>query len=642
MTGRETGLETALIALRDTLTRVRLPIELPRTDEQRRAAADVVRQLDDYVLPRLATIDAPLLAVVGGSTGAGKSTLVNSLVGRRVTAPGVIRPTTRSPVLVHHSSDAEWFTSTRVLPGLARSSGASNDTRSLQLVADDSIPPGLAILDAPDIDSVVADNRKLAAQLLAAADLWLFVTSAARYADAVPWDFLLSAADRSAAVAVVLDRIPPRAMSEVPPHLGRLMGERGLGRSPLFAVPETDVDANGLLPTAAIQPIRSWLARLAADQASRSAVVHQTLDGAIIAVVRRGPAIADALDEQSATLDQLRGEADAAYAEAVRTVGVQTADGTLLRGEVLARWQEFVGTGEFFRAMEQKISWLRDKLTSVLTGEPDGVGDLKVAVSSGLEALLRSEAEAAAERADASWQANAAGRQLLGRSGQDLTRATPDFADRAARAIRDWQGAVLDLVADTGMAKRSRARYLALGVNGVGAALMIVVFAQTGGITGAEVGIAGGTTVVAQRVLEAVFGDQAVRRLATTAKEELDSRVAALMADELLRYHRLLDEAVGDPGLADRLRSSVSQVERELAASGSPAAAAAAAAGSGAAGASAAGAGRTALDAEPPRPALEPPQVRQVPYDVGTLLNDDRDIVDAELVEEHDEPGGLR
>ncbi len=636
MTGRETGLETALVGLRDTLTGVRLPIDLPRTDEHRRAAADLVRQLDDYVLPRLATIDAPLLAVVGGSTGAGKSTLVNSLVGRRVTAPGVIRPTTRSPVLVHHSSDADWFTSARVLPGLARSSGASNDTRSLQLVPDDSIPPGLAILDAPDIDSVVAENRKLAAQLLAAADLWLFVTSAARYADAVPWDFLLSAADRSAAVAVVLDRIPPRAMGEVPAHLGRLMGERGLGRSPLFAVPETDVDANGLLPTAAVQPIRTWLARLAADQASRSAVVHQTLDGAIVAVAGRSPAIAQALDEQTAALEQLRGEVDAAYAEAVRTVGVQTADGTLLRGEVLARWQEFVGTGEFFRAMEQKISWLRDKITSVLKGEPDGVGDLKVAVSSGLEALLRSEADAAAERADASWQANAAGRQLLGRSGQDLTRASPDFADRAARAIRDWQGAVLDLVADTGMAKRSRARFMALGVNGVGAALMIVVFAQTGGITGAEVGIAGGTTVVAQRVLEAVFGDQAVRRLATTAKEELDARVAALMADELLRYHRLLDEAVGDPALAGRLRASADQVERELAATGSPAADAASAS------AAAAATARTALEAEAPRPALEPPRVRQVPYDAGSLLGDDRDVVDAELVEENDEPGGLR
>ena len=624
------GLDTALLSLRDAAAAVRLPLDLPGAAEQRLAATDLVKQLDDYILPRLATIDAPLLAVVGGSTGAGKSTLVNSVIGRRVSAPGVIRPTTRAPVLVHHPADAKWFDDQRILPGLARSSGATSDTRSLQLVADPGIPPGLAILDAPDVDSVVAENRQLAAQLLAAADLWLFVTSAARYADAVPWDFLLTAADRSAAVAVVLDRVPPRAMAEVPAHLGRLMGERGLGRSPLFAVPETDVDAEGLLPVSAIQPIRSWLARLAADQASRAAVVRQTLDGAIFAVVRRGPTLATAVDEQASTLGRLRAEADQSYAEAVRTIGVQTADGTLLRGEVLARWQEFVGTGEFFRAVEEKISWLRDRISSVFKGEPPGANNLKVAVSSGLEALLRSEADAAAERAEASWQANSAGRQLLGRAPTDLGRAATDFDDRAARVIRDWQGAVLDLVADTGMSKRSRARFMALGVNGVGVALMIVVFAQTGGITGAEVGIAGGTSVLAQRVLEAVFGDQAVRTLAKTAKDELDSRVQALMSDELLRYHRVLDETLDDPAAADRLRAAVAEVEHEL---GS---------------ASVAGPGASSLghptrgDSAPAaaalpqvRPGLEGPTVQQVPYEHASA--DEDDIVDAELVAEVDD-----
>lgn len=213
MTRRQvTPLESALVELRAAVAPAQLPLPLPGADAQRLAVREITAQLDDYVLPRLASIDAPLLAVVGGSTGAGKSTLVNSLVGRRVTTPGVIRPTTRAPVLVYHPADARWFADDRILPGLARSTGASNSSRSLQLVAEDSIPEGLAILDAPDIDSVVAENRQLAAQLLAAADLWLFVTSAARYADAVPWDFLLAAAERSAAVAVVLDRVPPRAI----------------------------------------------------------------------------------------------------------------------------------------------------------------------------------------------------------------------------------------------------------------------------------------------------------------------------------------------------------------------------------------------------------------------------------------------
>jgi hypothetical protein len=562
MTGRLlTPLESALAELRAAVVPVSLPLPLPGADEQRKVTQEIIRQLDDYIMPRLATIDAPLLAVVGGSTGAGKSTLVNSLVGRQVSAPGVIRPTTRAPVLVHHSEDARWFTDDRILPGLARSTGASKDSRSLQLVTEDSIPPGLALLDAPDIDSVVVENRQLATQLLAAADLWLFVTSAARYADAVPWSFLRAAAARSAAVAVVLDRVPPRAMTEVPPHLGHLMSERGLGDSPLFAVPETTVDSEGLLPASAIQPIRGWLAALAADQASRAKVVHQTLDGAIAALAAKAPALAESIDEQLEVIEQLRAEADRSYSEAVRTVGVQTADGTLLRGEVLARWHEFVGTGEFFRALEQKVSWLRDRLMAALRGEPPGAGNLKVAVESGLESLLREEAAAAAERAEASWQANAAGRALIESADIDLSRSSPDFDRRATRAVRDWQGAVLDLVADEGMTKRSRARFYALGINGIGVALMIVVFAHTGGLVGAEIGVAGGTAVLAQRILEAVFGDQAIRRLAQTAKDDLDARVQALLADELVRYHKILDGLAVDSEHSERLRAAAAAVE---------------------------------------------------------------------------------
>jgi hypothetical protein len=615
MTGRLlTPLESALAELRAAVVPVSLPLPLPGADDQRKVIQEIIRQLDDYIMPRLATIDAPLLAVVGGSTGAGKSTLVNSLVGRQVSAPGVIRPTTRAPVLVHHSEDARWFTDDRILPGLARSTGASKDSRSLQLVTEDSIPPGLALLDAPDIDSVVVENRQLATQLLAAADLWLFVTSAARYADAVPWSFLRAAAARSAAVAVVLDRVPPRAMAEVPPHLGHLMSERGLGDSPLFAVPETTVDSEGLLPASAIQPIRGWLAALAADQASRAKVVHQTLDGAIAALAAKAPALAESIDEQLEVIEQLRAEADRSYSEAVRTVGVQTADGTLLRGEVLARWHEFVGTGEFFRALEQKVSWLRDRLMAALRGEPPGAGNLKVAVESGLESLLREEAAAAAERAEASWQANAAGRALIESADIDLSRSSPDFDRRATRAIRDWQGAVLDLVADEGMTKRSRARFYALGINGIGVALMIVVFAHTGGLVGAEIGVAGGTAVLAQRILEAVFGDQAIRRLAQTAKDDLDARVQALLADELVRYHKILDGLAVDSEYSERLRAAAAAVEsaRE---GGLPVS-------------------EVAEPALPPgerRLAIDAPTVSQIPSGEAA---EDSEIVDGELVDQ--------
>jgi hypothetical protein len=77
---------------------------------------------------------------------------------------------------------------------------------------------------------------------------------------------------------------------------------------------------------------------------------------------------------------------------------------------------------------------------------------------------------------------------------------------------------------------------MAYGVNGLGVVLMLVTFASTAGVTGAEIGIAGGTAVVGQKLLEAVFGDQAVRELARQAREHLLTRVEELYAAERERY----------------------------------------------------------------------------------------------------------
>ena len=177
-----TELASALKGLRGALESVRLPLPGPSVGEHRARRRALLDQLDDYVLPRLANLEAPLLAVVGGSTGAGKSTLVNTLIGREVSRSGVIRPTTMSPVLVFNPAEQDWFADERILPGLARTNVSSTGTGSIQLVPEPSLPRGLALLDAPDIDSVSQANRRLASQLLQAADLWLFVTSAARYA----------------------------------------------------------------------------------------------------------------------------------------------------------------------------------------------------------------------------------------------------------------------------------------------------------------------------------------------------------------------------------------------------------------------------------------------------------------------------
>jgi hypothetical protein len=563
MAGQRAGqMATALAQLHGALVELRLPLALPGVDEQRAARTEMVDQLEDYVIPRVLSADAPLLCVVGGSTGAGKSTLVNSLVGTRVTEPGVLRPTTRSPVLVHNPADEEWFRRLELLPELERVDRATTDPSALQLVASETIPAGLAILDAPDIDSVEEQNRTLAAQLLAAADLWLFVTSAARYADQVPWDFLRAAAERSASVAIVLDRTPDEAIETVSTHLARMLAARGLKDSPLFTVTEGPVSHEGLLPADSVVEIKTWLNSLAADADARAMVVRQTLQGAVRTLARRTHGVADAASEQVAAAARLREDAETAYADAVAKVSEASADGTLLRGEVLARWQEFVGTGELLRSLENRVGWMRDRLVNAIKGKPQQAERVTVAVESGLETLLLEHAEAAAERAEASWQTLAPGQELLADAGEDLGRASRDFRRRAERAVRDWQQDVLDMVRTEGASKRGTARFLAYGVNGLGVALMVVVFAHTGGmLVGAEAGVAGGTAVLGQKLLEAVFGDQAVRTLAQRAREDLQRRTDVLFAAERRRYTDLLDSLAIDPSVADRLRTSARRVD---------------------------------------------------------------------------------
>jgi hypothetical protein len=566
--GPSARLVTALVQLREALESARLPLDLPGVEAARKARAETIDQLEDYVLPRLIQIDAPLLTVVGGSTGAGKSTLVNSLVGERVTETGVLRPTTRSPVLVHNPQDADWFDKARILPDLERTTRASADPGALQLVASEAVPVGLAVLDAPDIDSVEEQNRTLAAQLLGAADLWLFVTSAARYADQVPWEFLAQAADRSAAVAIVLDRTQPAAIAEVSTHLARMLTARGLRDSPLFIVPEGEVDEHGLLPSSTVREIRTWLGSLAADAEARTGVVKQTLEGAVRTVSKRAYAVADASHEQFEMQARLRRAVDEAYTRAVDEVDTASADGTLLRGEVLARWQEFVGTGELLKTLESKVSWLRDRVSNAVRGQPQQASRVTVAVESGLQTLILEHAEAAAERTDAAWRSVAAGAVLLDEAAVDLSRASRDFRQRAEQMVRDWQQGVLDMVRTEGADKRSTARFLAYGVNGLSVSLMIVVFASTGGVTGAEVGIAGGSAVLGQKLLEAVFGDHAVRRLASDARRDLNRRMQALLDTERRRYTDLLDALEITATSEEALRSGARRVDDVRFASG--------------------------------------------------------------------------
>jgi hypothetical protein len=558
-----TALLGPVTSLREQVAGARLPLEVPGAAPARANQQALLKQLDDYVLPRLRSLDAPLLAVVGGSTGAGKSTLVNSIVDAEVSRSGVLRPTTTTPVLVHHPQDRRWFVDDRILPGLSRVTGArsgGDGAGSLRLVESRSLPPGMALLDAPDIDSVVSANRALASQLLAAADLWLFVTTAARYADAVPWELLRQASERGTAVAIVLDRVPPQSMAEIRSHLAGMLREQDLSTAPIFGIPEAELTFEGRLPDRDVTRLKSWLTALASDARARNVIVRQTLDGALKSLDERTASLVSATKAQTEAGTALHKVPEAAYSDALDNVEHGITDGTLLRGEVLARWQEFVGTGEFFRQVESAISRVRDRITSAIKGGPPPSEDLGEALQSGVAALITAQAHRASSTVARQWRQLPGGDPVLS-AHPGLAKPTDDFGARVERLVRDWQGELLDLVRSEGQDRRTTARIAAYGINGVGLLLMLISFAHTAGLSGAEVGIAGGTAVLAQKVLEAIFGDQAVRDMAAKARKRLLEHVQDLYAAERARYDAALGDVDVDSDQARRLAEAAKAVK---------------------------------------------------------------------------------
>lgn len=596
-----------LKAARELLTRIPLPLDVEAgetpgtpytvthdgtaehgTATARTLLAAMARQLDDYILPRSASVDNPLTIVVGGSTGAGKSTLVNTLLGEPLTQSGAIRPTTRHPVLLHRAEDEAALSPERFLPTLprTRTSGMNAGSqalpgldpkiaRALIPITTSALPQGIALIDAPDIDSVSEENRTLAKELLSAADLWLFVTTANRYADAVPWELLHEAAARSIAIAVVLNRVPEGDEEAIENDLRRMLDEAGIHAVLIHTVTEQPRDESGMLAPVSLAPLTLWIRELGADAPARAAIARQTLAGAVETLAGNLQVLAAEQARQQAAHQSLATIAAEEYEDALTTIDGALSDGSLLRGEVLSRWHDFVGTGDFFRSLDSTIGRLRDRVSSALRGQPAAAQKVEDALESGIHAVVLDAAARASENTRTRWRASRAGRSLLAR----LDAPTPEknagakgdvkgevqsaediFSAAVAEQIRLWQGSVLEMIREEGADKRKRARFLSLGVNATAVMLMVAAFSLTGGITGIEAGIAGGSGVVGTKLLESVFGEDAVRRMATRARTDLLERMSDLLTEHAQPFTAVLEET--DPQAdAEEIHRAAEQVQ---------------------------------------------------------------------------------
>ncbi|UNX56544.1 hypothetical protein MF406_13865 [Georgenia sp. TF02-10] len=549
-----------LTDLRADVARVTFPLDLPGAAGLRDLRARILHQLDARLVPRLRGSAVPTVVVLGGSSGAGKSSLLNAVVGAAVSAAGVLRPTTRTAVVAVHPDDAAAF-ATHPLAVLT-------DVRP-----DPGVPAGLALVDAPDLDSVHADNRSLARLLLEVADLWVFTTTAARYGDAVPWRQLTAAHARGLTTAVVLNRVPARALRPVRADLLRRMDALGFGGAPLFVVPDVG-PLDGPLPPGTAGELGDWL-RLVAARRQGEALAARTTRGVWPALREQLLALADGADAQVRARDEVRAVTVAAAEAPATKVAAEIRDGRAGAGAPTTLWLALAstggplaplvggragrvgGAGRRRRAVAARSSAaatlgaeaaaaltllvadaLRDATTAITRswaepawGLPAGLAPAAPVVGEPEPAAVPRTEAGATPRADAEATPSAGGG-----SGQPPSEpgATGGAApgDPAARVAGDvvaaWRADV-ERVVDP-------------GADGPldGAGLAGLVQAGAAGVTGAASAVAD------------LAGPEAVTR----ARTDLAARAAAAVRDAARPYLTALDHLEIEPGTALRLRAT--------------------------------------------------------------------------------------
>ncbi len=545
-------IESALLALRHLIVEVPLHLAAPGVDEARAERRKLLSQIDDYLLPRLRQSGAPVLVALVGSTGAGKSTLMNSLVGAQVSNTGTRRPTTNSPVLACHPSDARWFAENVFLPTLprVRQKGLAMPGRDglLVLAENEGMPEGVALLDTPDIDSVVQAHREFAHQFLDASDLWLFMTSASRYADAAVWELLQQARERDASLAIVLSRVAPASARQLGTHFDAMLEANGLAGVQRFMIAETVV-TDGRLPGEVYGPVRKWLEETAVLDERRVAVLTQTMSGVLDTFRTRVPVLAKHVETQLTLRAELRSQVDSSYAAALAEFDEATRNGSLLHGEILARWQDFTGTGDLLRMLQVRRGG-RPAGRKRKRRIPARARALKDALRGGLETLVA--ATAAARQPEGSQFSLVAGLDFIpparaaippeepGPKGiAVLARSSPDLAARSARVISAWQDHVMQLVRNENVTKRSVARVAAFDEESLALVLTIAMLGYGAG----DVAVTEGASAVPQRLLTSLFGAGPLRDLGARARMDLHDKISLLFDEEMQRFAGIINAA---------------------------------------------------------------------------------------------------
>jgi energy-coupling factor transporter ATP-binding protein EcfA2 len=555
--------EAAVGQLRDLVGRLealadRRLASPPASASANARATQFTDHLRGHVRVRANSLDAPLIVLVLGPTGAGKSTLFNTLAGRAASATGVLRPTTRLAVVLMHPGDRA-----ALLDGALARVGADR----LQLVEDDAIAPGVALVDAPDIDSIEHTNRELADHLVESADLCLFVTTAIRYADRVPWTVLGRARERGLPLIGLVNRMPTDEADRraILTDIERLFVDAGLidtmasgrdARIELVGVNEGDIElATESLRHAAIAPIAERIEQLRRDREARVELAARALAGSLAGLGQLLDTIADDCEHEAIDVDALLRTANHQYERELISLRDELGRGTFLREEALRHWQRFVGADQITRFFSQGIGRVRGALAAILRPAHAPVAEIRAATTEDLLAVARLHAAEAARRTSTGWVEDHAVATAIA-DDPGLWSTSIDFDDRLRARLDTWMDGIAADIEATGRPKHLLAKGASIGVNVIGTGVVLGTFFHTGGLTGAEVGVAAGTAFLNQKLLSAIFGEAAMAELIAHARNRLDEALAATFAEELARFERLVLGSGQLTGLAADLRQA--------------------------------------------------------------------------------------
>jgi energy-coupling factor transporter ATP-binding protein EcfA2 len=535
----------------------------PRSDAARGRARQLADLLRGHIRVRAASLDAPLVVLLVGPTGAGKSTIFNTIADRAASPTGVLRPTTRVAVVLVHPDDRR---------ALADGAFAGIAPSQLRFIEDAGLAPGLAVVDAPDIDSLEHGNRQLADRLVEAADLCCFVTTATRYADRVPWSVLSRIEERGLPLIVIVNRMPsdPNDRAEILADVRALIADAGLtgllaatAEGPprnIIAVREGDLAADrDRLQAAMIQPLQDEIARLRAGSEARRDMASRALAGSLAGLGESLDRIADDVDHEAIDVEALRRIADRAYEAGLTAVRAEISHGRFLREEALRHWQAYVGADQITRFFSEGIGRLRGAIAAVLRPVTAPVAEIRAATKDDLIDLARLQAAESARRTAAAWAAEPSTAGIMAEE-PDLWLPSPAFDARLRAGLDEWMDGIAAEIQAHGQSKRLLARGASVGVNAIGTGVMLGTFLHTGGLTGAEVGVAAATAFLNQKLLSALFGEAAMVELIAHARQRLHAVLEATFAAERARFDGHLPASGELAELASDLRRAAREV----------------------------------------------------------------------------------